>query len=272
MQRLILSLLFSSAWAGQVLAQSSDGRDRDPIDIRLGAALATMPEYSGSADQMVRVLPLVSFDNIAGFEFSGLALTYPLIDIGPGQGPDGWSVKAGPRAGFDFGRDSSDSPTLTGFEDIDASVLLGGYVRATYGVLGVRVDAGQDVIGGHDGFIADISVGTYIPPGLIAENLALQPALTLSWANANHNQTVYGVTPTQAAASGLAVDDIDAGFHRASANLLGWYDLDERWQVFSILSYREYLGEVRDSPILRAPDGATSDVFGMLGLSYKFSL
>ena len=64
---------------------------------------------------------------------------------------------------------------------------------------------------------------------------------------------------------------MDSGFHRASASLLGWYDLNERWQVSGIVSYREYLGEFRDSPILQAPDGTTSDVFLLVGLSRAFS-
>ncbi|WP_298918517.1 MipA/OmpV family protein [uncultured Algimonas sp.] len=250
-------------------ASAQDETDRT---IRLGGALAYIPEYAGSGDYDLRILPFIAFDDIAGFELNGLALTYPLIDAGTGRGPGQWSFTAGPRAAFDFGRDSEDSPTLTGFEDIGASLLTGGFARATYGPLGFRIDAGQDVIGGHEGFIADVSVGTFIPEGVIADKFALAPALTLSWADGNHNQAVYGVTPQQAAASGLPVYDLSGGFHRASANLVGFYQIDERWQITTILSYREYLGDYRDSPILRAPDGVTSDVFTLIGISRTFTL
>ena len=274
------TLLFfaGAAHASEPVPVPADG-DEDEIlieddknTVRVGAALAYMPEYSGSSEQMFRVLPLVSFSDIAGFEFNGLSLSYPLVNIGTGTGPGKWSLKAGPRAGFEFGRDSEDSETLTGFEDIDPSLLLGGAARLTVGVLGFRVDAGQDVIGGHDGFTADVSVGTYIPPGLLVDKLSFQPALTLSWADGNYNQTLYGVTEAQALASGLPETPLDAGFHRASATLLGWYDLSDRVQLSAIVSYREYLGDYRDSPILRAPDGATNDVFATMGVSYKFSL
>lgn len=244
----------------------------DGQSVRVGGALIYTPEYVGSKDYDLRLLPLISFDDIAGFELSGLSLAYPVLDMGTGQGPGKWSVKAGPRAAFDFGRDSADSPTLTGFEDIGTSLLVGGFLRTTYGPLGLRVDAGQDVIKGHDGFNADISVGTYIPTGLLIENLALQPALTISWADTHHNQAIYGVTPQQAAGSGLSQFDLGGGFHRASATLLGWYDLDDRWQLNGLMSYREYIGDFRDSPILRAPDGSTSDVFMLLGISRSFGL
>lgn len=265
MTRFALPLLIS-LFALPALAQD------DTNSIRVGAAAAYLPEYTGSDEQEWRALPLVSFDDIGGFAFNGLSLTYPLLDIGTGEGPGNWSLKAGPRGAFEFGRDSEDSPTLNGFEDIDPSLLAGGFVRATYGVLGFRVDAGQDVIGGHDGFNADLSVGTYIPPGLLAEKVSLQPALTLSWADGNYTQTIYGVTPQQAAASGLAEADLGSGFHRASATLLGWYDLTRDWQLSGIVSYREYLGDYRDSPILRAPDGATNDIFATLGVTYRFTL
>lgn len=240
--------------------------------IQLGGALAYIPEYAGSADYDLRVLPYIGFDDLAGFELNGLALSYPLINLGTGQGPGEWSFKAGPRAGFDFGRNSSDSPTLTGFEDIDPSLLPGGFVRATFGPLGLRVDAGQDIIGGHEGFNADVSIGTFLPERLLAEGLSIAPSVTLSWADQTHNQAIYGVTAQQSAASGLAQYNLGSGFHRASANLIGWYQLDKKWQLNAVVSYREYLGDYRDSPILRAPDGATSDVFTIIGISRRFGL
>lgn len=267
--KLITVLTASFAICSGAIAQGTQSED---MSLRVGGALLYSPEYVGSADYDLRLLPLISFDDIAGFELSGLSLAYPLIDIGTGQGPGNWSLKAGPRAAFDFGRDSEDSLTLTGLEDIGASLLAGGFLRATYGVLGLRIDAGQDVISGHDGFNADISLGTYIPEGLLIDKLAIQPALTLSWADENYTQSIYGVTAQQAAASVLPQYDLGEGFHRASASLLGWYEIDERWQLNGIVSYREYIGDYRDSPILQAPDGTTSDIFMLLGISRKFTL
>jgi outer membrane scaffolding protein for murein synthesis (MipA/OmpV family) len=239
-------------------------------NLRLGGALLSTAKYVGSSDYDLVPLPLISFDDIGGFQLSGLALSYPLIDIGEGQGPNGWSLTAGARAGFDFGRDSDDSPTLNGFDDISASLLAGGFLRATYGVIGMNVDAGQDVLNGHNGFNADISIGTFIPPGVLVDNLTIRPALTLSWADKNYTQAIYGVTAQQAAASALPQYDLGEGFHRASASLITGYQIDDLWALNGIVSYREYIGDYRDSPILQAPDGATSDVFMLLGISRRF--
>ncbi len=264
----LFSLLFATAFIAPAVATANEAQEGP--NIRIGAAALYTPKYVGSDDYDLRALPLISFDNLAGFELSGLALAYPLIDIGTGQGPGRWSLKAGPRVAFDFGRDSEDSPTLTGLEDIGASLLTGGFLRASYGPLGVRVDAGQDVLGGHNGFNADLSVGTYLPDGLLAENLAIQPAITISWADETYNQAIYGITAQQAAASGLPRYDLGSGFHRASVSLLSWYQIDDRWQLNTVLSYRKYRGDFADSPILQAPDGATSDVFALIGVSRRF--
>lgn len=270
--RLITALILSAV-AVPSLALANDTRTtNNERNIRLGSALLYTPEYVGSSDYDLRLLPLISFDDIAGFELSGLGLSYPLIDIGNGRGPGTWSFKAGARASFDFGRDSDDSPTLTGFEDIGASLLAGGFLRATYGVLGFNIEAGQDVLNGHEGFNADISVGTFIPPGVLIDKLTVRPALTLSWANENYTQAIYGVTAQQAAASTLPQYDLGGGFHRASASLISSYDIDDFWQLNGIVSYREYIGDYRDSPILQAPDGTTSDVFMLLGISRSFGL
>ncbi|MGB6319219.1 MAG: MipA/OmpV family protein [Litorimonas sp.] len=270
MIRAFLMSVSTAALAAPALAQSLPEPQKNRI--QLGGALAYIPQYAGSSDYDLRVLPYIGFENLAGFELNGLALAYPLLDAGTGRGPGLWSVKAGPRLGFDFGRDSDDSPTLTGFEDIGLSLLAGGFVRATYGPVGIRIDAGQDVAGGHDGFISDFSIGTFLPEGLLADRLSVGPSLTLSWADQSHNQSVYGVTPVQAAASGLPVTLLDSGFHRASANLVTGYRIDDRWTLNAVISYREYLGDYRDSPILRAPDGATSDVFTLVGISRSFGL
>ena len=267
--RFLIPIVISIAASSPTFAQTSEDQGHS---IQLGGALAYLPQYAGSSDYDLRVLPYIGFDDLAGFELSGLALSYPLIDIGTGRGPGTWSIKAGPRAGFDFGRDSDDSPTLTGFDDIDPSLLTGGFLRAIYGGVGLRIEAGQDVIGGHDGFNADISLGTFFPPGVIAENISFAPSVGVSWADENYNQAIYGVTAQQAIASGLQQYDLNSGFHRASANLVSVYQIDENWQINTIISYRHYLGQYRDSPILQAPDGATSDVFSLIGISRKFGL
>jgi len=232
-----------------------NANDPDAAVAYLGGTILYTSEYLGSADEEFRVLPNLSVYNFKGFDFAALALSYDLVDIGGGEGFGQWSLRLGPRVGYQFGRDSDDSDTLTGLEDVDGSLVTGGFVRASYGPVGVRLNAGQDIIGGHDGFVVDASVGTQLPLG----KFVIQPSVSLNWADGNHNQSFFGITPEQAAITGL------------DSNAVGWVDIGE-WQASASFSYRRFIEDSLDSPIINAPDGSRNGIFSNISLTRKFDL
>jgi len=248
-------------------AQDS-GEDLSAVDI--GGTVLLRQSYIGSDQTEINVLPYLGLDSVYGFDLLGNVLKYELFDIGTGRGIGKWSLRAGPRAALDFGRDSEDSPTLDGLDDIDPSLLAGGFLRASFGPVGLDISAGQDVIGGHGGFLTDFTIGTRYS----AEKWYVQPALTITWADENFTQETYGITAEQALLStaGLSEFNISSGFHQVSGTLLGGYALNENWNVTALISYRESLGEFRDSPIITAEDGATGGIFTSLSLSRRFNL
>ena len=268
MKFLSISLFAATAIALSSWAFAQDNEDLSAVDV--GGTVLLRQSYIGSDQTEVNVLPYLGLDNVYGFDLLGNNLKYELFDIGTGRGFGKWSVRAGPRAAFDFGRDSDDSPTLDGLEDIDTSLLLGGFVRTTLGPVGIDVSVGQDVIGGHGGFLADLTIGTRYT----ADGWYLQPAVTVTWADENFTQEVYGITPEQALAStaGLGEFNTSSGFHQVSGTLLGGFELTEKWNVTGLISYRESLGDFRDSPIITAEDGATGGIFASLSLSRRFKL
>jgi len=95
-------------------AQDSDADELSAIDA--GATVLLRQSYVGSDQTEINVLPYLGFDNVYGFDLLGPNLRYELFDIGTGRGLGKWSLRAGPNASFDFGRDSDDSPTLTGLD------------------------------------------------------------------------------------------------------------------------------------------------------------
>jgi len=256
---------FAIALPTVAFAQTAE-EDISAIDV--GGTVLLRQSYVGSDQTEINLLPYLGLDNVYGFDLLGPALRYKLIDIGTGRGIGKWSIRAGPQAAFDFGRDSDDSPTLTGLEDIDSSLLVGGFTRMSFGAVGFDVTAGQDIIGGHDGFAADFSLGTRYP----GNGWYIQPALTLSWADENYTQTTYGITADQALSSSLGAFDTSSGFHQASANILGGFAINKDWNFTALFSYRETLGDFRDSPIITAEDGSTSGIFTSLSISRRFNL
>ena len=251
-----------------VFAQNVDNTSTTSNTAYLGGAGVVTPEYLGSDDDELLVIPYLEINDFKGFDFFGTSLSYRLIEAGTGQGIGYWSLRAGPSITYQRGRDSDDSPTLTGLEDVDGSLPIGGYIRSTIGPVGFRVDAGQDVIGGHDGFSVDTSIGTAYNGG----KFGFQPSATLSWGNSNYNESFFGITEAQSAASNLEAFDIGSGFNSYSFNIIAWYQIHEDYQIGAFASYKEFFDDAEDSPILQAEDGSTNGLFAGVSLTRKFDL
>ena len=267
---LLVPLILSLPSLAHAQDLDKDKSENEISAIDVGATVLYRQSYIGSDETEVNVLPYLGLDNVYGFDLLGNVLKYELFDIGTGRGLGKWSLRAGPRAALGFSRDSDDSPTLEGLDDIDTSLLAGGFLRATIGPVGLDISAGQDVLGGHGGFVTDFTIGTRYP----GNGWYLQPAVSVTWADENFTQEVYGITPEQALASvaGLAEFDTSSGFHQVSGTLLGGFELTDKWNVTGLVSYSESLGDFRDSPIITAEDGATGGFFASLSLSRRFTL
>ena len=266
---LTLSTVFAIIISPTIALAQDVGSQSDGDNIAYaGAGIVAFSEYLGSDDIDVSPLPYLSVNNFKGFDVFGTALSYRLIDTGTGEGLGKWSLQAGPKASYQIGRDSDDSPNLIGFEDIGGSIPLGGYIRSTLGPVGLRLDAGQDVIGGHGGFTADASIGTFYRLG----NWAIQPSASVSWADSNHNESFFAITDTQAVGSPLTAFDVGSGIYSYSANVVTWIEFNEKYALTFIGTYRKFTGDASDSPILQASDGSTDGFYGAISLSRKFDL
>jgi len=227
----------------------------------IGASILLNSEYLGSADEEISALPYLSFDNVKGFTLFGTTLRYRALDIGTGEGLGKWSLRAGPSASYQSGRDSDESVNLNGFDDIGGSIPVGGFIRSTIGPVGLGLNVGKDVIGGHGGVTADASIGTFIP---------IQPSASISWADNTHNDSFFSVTPEQTATSGLTAYDAGSGIYAYSAGIVSWLEIDEKYAVSFIANYRWFTGDASDSSILNASDGSKNGIFATISVSRKF--
>lgn len=252
--------------AGSAFAQTQERMmDKDKGTGYFGVTGLVSSEYLGASDADIQALPYLSFNDVKGFDFFGTALSYRAVDVGTGQGLGKWSLRAGPRAAYFPGRNSSDSPTLTGFDDINGSLPLGGYAFGTIGPVGLRVDAGQDFIG-HEGLTVDTSIGT----AYITDKFGFQPAATIHWADNTHNDAFFGVNAAQSSGSGLGQYNPGAGIYSYSLSALAWYEIKENYAVVLTGSYRWFEDEATNSPILNAPDGSDNGFFAGISVARKF--
>jgi outer membrane protein len=225
--------------------------------VSLGAGLLTAPEYEGSDNYDVFVLPSLRFSYGSNLSFNARqGLRYNFLN------ENGITVGAG--LGGNFGREEDDSSYLTGLGDIDPTVE--GKVFADYrvGLAKASFTFAHDLAGSHKGFTVKSALGTAFPiPGY---GVFVRPSISATYASDDYVDSFFGINATQAARSGLVAYNPDAGFKDVGVNLFATKQLTQHWSASSTLSYKYLLGDVADSPIVKEKGQASAGLF----VSYKF--
>jgi MipA family protein len=222
-----------------------------------GAVAISMPEYMGSDERRILVLPSIDYQWKNGW-FAGLSngIGYQL--------PSRPDLQFGLRVTADLGREESRSSALAGMGDINPRPEVGVFFNLlptpeVFLTSSLRYGAGND----RNGLQIDLGAG-------YARQLGAQwravVGVAATWVNADYMQAFFGVTPQQAASSGYAAYSAGSGFRDLRLNASLTYFIDARWSVTGALTVRSLQGDARDSPIVfeRTP------VTGVLALSYGF--
>ncbi|MDX2203155.1 MAG: MipA/OmpV family protein [Hyphomicrobiaceae bacterium] len=255
----LCALALAGATATSAAAQTSGDAILDSR-WQIGGAVAVVPKFEGSKSYKAVGFPFVAPAGLgqgAGFvQVRGLDDFRLRLLRGSG-------FEAGLVTGYRWGRDSSDSDRLVGFNDISGGLVLGGYAGYRMGPMFLSASYHHQVTGEDTGGVVR----------LLAEHTSrLNSATTLTAsvatniASKDYMQTYFGVTPAQAGL--LPVYSPDAGFKDVSAGLTASIDLDPRWTLYLTGKYTRLLGDAADSPITETPN----QLFAGAGLSYKFDL
>lgn len=213
----------------------------------LGAAF--LPEYEGSSSYVL--LPYVegrlNYDNYY-MRFEGGALRFNVIDN------DTWH--AGPLIGLRRGRGNVNSPVRF-FHHLDDTETAGGFIEwehvgkdPRYGAT-ITISADDAVYGEKTGGWTIVTRGTirrpldFINPGFIV-------SLTgdISWVARPYMRTYFGVSPTDAAASGLPAFNPSDGFNRIGVALSVDQFLSRHFSIGLRGYYADTLGEAARSPVV----------------------
>lgn len=209
----------------------------------LGAAAEARPLYDGSQITRVQGGPVINV------RYKDLAFA----SVGEGVGVNllhGDNYRAGVLIGYDLGRRVSDDLThLRGLGDIGRAPAFKAF--ASYAVskafpLVVRADVRQ-IVGGADGLLADF--GAYLPLPGSSKKLIMFAGPSITFADHRYLQREFGVTPTQALASGYPVYAAHAGTNSTGIGFSGTRFLTEHWMINMDAALNKLLGSERDSPI-----------------------
>lgn len=186
-------------------------------------------------------------------------------------GPDGLSLNIlsvpglsfGPVIGFMEGRDHKDAARLSGMGDIQPAIALGGFVRWRQGPYEIAAILRQAVTHSNYGLQASLRGNYHVRMSRDVE-LAFGP--DLDFGNAHYEQTWFGVSQSQSAASGLAAYRAHGGLQDAGAHVrLSWH-ATPRWTLRTYAGAKQLLLDAADSPIVERQTEYSAGV----GAGYRF--
>jgi outer membrane protein len=229
-------------------------------DVSLGAGVGLAPDYEGSEDYQAVPLPYVSvaWSNHMAINLLGNKAKVNLI-----PSPI-W--KGGLIGEYIAKRDDVDNSRVDRLEDVDASVMLGGFFGFEYANWSASIEAMQDVADGNDGAIVRLNGGYRIP---IDQSLSFSLGAFTTWADEDYMSAYFSIDGADSARSGLQTFDADAGFKDVGLNLTASYKPWEHWGFMGLASYKRLLGDAEDSPVVD-DEGDANQFSGGVLLYYKF--
>lgn len=183
-------------------------------------------------------------------------------------------VQIGPVINFRGNRNSSSdgSGRVKLLDDVDSSLEVGGYVgyriggnQYGQGELALDLTLAKDVNDGHDGLVgsAEVSYAAYR-----SQKFFVNVDAQTTFVDKKYMRAFFGVTPAEAARSGLGGYQPDGGIRDVGAGLTMGYQFDKRWGVVARAGANRYLGDAKDGPIVA--EGSKIQAVGGLGLSFRF--
>lgn len=269
---IVLTTVFASI-AGAALAQSET-----PVQVSPGASaftpgpeagwvvqggtgLLVRPSYAGASTYEVTPIPAVTVtydDWFFADPGRGVGLTAkPLNGVELSGGVD-----------YGFGREEDDDASLAGLGDLDGGVGAFGVVRLRpFGGIGqavsfdIRADAPftGDINGAE--FATDIAVSAPVWGGFVSVSAGA------AWMTDDMMDDVFGVSPTQAAASSLPAYDPDAGLRAWRLGLTAVKPLGARWNAVITGGYERLQNDAARSPIVED----RNQLRGAVAVMYRFT-
>lgn len=224
-------------------------------DLNLGINSTLMPKYPG-ADQY-RYQPGMSID--VRYKDWAFAST------GEGLGVNwlhGKTYRVGTAVSYDLGRTEHRSERLYGLGNVDFAPELKMFAEYVWFPVTFRADV-RHAFGGYNGWVGDLSLYS---PVVGNKTFFLMIGPTVTFADANHMQSYFGVTPEQASHTEYPVYTPHGGLRSASFGANGTWFFADPWYFNFVLGAERLFEEAADSPIAATRMGAV----GSLTLGYDF--
>ena len=238
----VLVLCFPSVAAAQ---------DNNGVAFTFGRGPQSKPSYFGAEDNEVGPTGSFSLER----------LKLGPIDVGGG---DSSGLGFGGSVRFIGQRDADDYDELTGLDDVDFAIEVGGglefnapdyalFAKMRYGVIG------------HESLVAEVGGDIFYRP---SDQITLSAGPRLLWGSDDYAQTYFGISEAESAISNFDAFDAGAGLVSAGVAAEAKYQFNDAWGVTGKLRYDQLRDDAADSPITESDDQVT----GSLVLTRRISL
>ncbi len=219
----------------------------------VGAAVIYAPRYEGSDRYRFVPVPLIELRYGRFFANPRKGVGYVVVKRRK------LTITAG--ATYVRGYRRQDAPEGVG----RLSSGVGARVAADLKTHGVRLTLGMTKVlsGGVDGALADAGLSVPVP---VTSRLILIPGVSATWADRRYSDRYFGVTPAQAAASGLPVFHPGGGIKDVAATLAATYRVDDHISLAATGAITALTGDVKDSPIVLERTQSSA----VVSVSYRF--
>ncbi len=178
-------------------------------NLTVGLGIGAAPDYEGSEDYQAVPLPYVrvKWSNHMSINWLGNKVKANLIPSPIWRG--------GVVGQYIAERDDVDSDPVDRLDDVDASIMLGGFFGFEYQNWSADIEAMADVADGNDGTIVRLNGGYRIP---IDQTWNLSSGAFTTWADDDYMEAYFGIDAADSARSGLSTFDADSGFKDVGLN------------------------------------------------------
>ncbi len=241
----------------------------------IGLAAMAAPDYEGADEFSALLSPLIDIRQKGFFFLKGTT-----VNPNDGIATLGWNalnfgytemsrqrfaLSAGPMLRVSRGRDPDG--VLRGLGKIDDSATVGAFIEASAGPWSADITFSSQEAGRADnGSLTAFSTRLSVQP---SDRFDLSFGVSASWGDDDYMQGFFGLTPAQAAATGLTTYSAAAGMKDAGIQIGATFEISENFVLVGEVGYQRLLDDAANSPIV-ATNGSRNQFRTLLGVAYQF--